>query len=625
MQNSATKPSNQTRRMWIDKELRRVVPRFKSGFTCDEQADIALAYHDGDPVDVLGILPTGMGKSLCYLLPTHLWAQENRAALTVVVSPLIALMQDALDKVSEHNDQAGEFQLKVAQLNSGVDVEQRRKIRSSIRKGDLNLLFLGPETLVQPWTYEMLADATRSGALRGLVIDEAHMILEWGGEFRPDFRRIGPIRKLLQEAAPVEQPLRTLLLTATLAPDSRPQLLSALGIEDDIHEIEHKAIRAEHQLHVQKFKNEAQKLQQVVKDVRKLSKKGAGIIYCAKRDDCEQISEMLNDAGLGPARHFHGGTPIIQRQEVLRGFRKNNPLIVVATDAFGLGIDKQDVRWVLHFSMPESIDQYYQEIGRSGRDGKSSEALLYYSPADKGLAKRNKLKTLTTEKFDARLRCMRKGSLVLSKTGRNTLRLIEEQTVPDYKDADDGGPSKQALRAHTIWNYAVLVRAHELGWIELGPDIVFTATCRWARSGSLAAAKKIAPTLGQCGILGKLRVDRNVKLKLGEAAEAHAVDPRILQRELFDLILKKMLRLPDDAPSWDTRVLVTDITNRNTKLLHEDVALRLERQQAGSQQVELMAAYAKGGRCRRNHFYRAYGYDNLIPIGGCGRCDVCCG
>lgn len=199
---------------WLDQQL-RAVPRFRNGFRCDEQAEIALAYHDGQPTDVLGILPTAMGKSLCFLLPTYLWARENGRALTVVVSPLIALMMDMVDGVERHSKDIGDFDLKAAQLNSSVEVAERARIRRSIRDHELNLLFLGPETLVQPWTYEMLADAARAGTLRGLVVDEAHMVIEWGSEFRPDFRRIGPIRKLLQEAAPPDQPLRTLLLTAS--------------------------------------------------------------------------------------------------------------------------------------------------------------------------------------------------------------------------------------------------------------------------------------------------------------------------------------------------------------------------------------------------------------------------
>ncbi len=607
---------------WLDQQL-RAVPRFRNGFRCAEQAEIALAYHDGQPTDVLGVLPTAMGKSLCFLLPTHLWARENGRALTVVVSPLIALMMDMVDGVERHSKDIGDFNLKAAQLNSSVDVAERRRIRRSIRDHELNLLFLGPETLVQPWTYEMLADAARAGTLRGLVVDEAHMIIEWGSEFRPDFRRIGPIRKLLQEAAPPDQPLRTLLLTATLPPEYRAQVMSSLGVEDGIRQIEHRAIRGEHYLRVLHFASHVEKLKQLAKDVRRLRQEGAGIIYCAMRKHCEEIAEVLNTRGLGTARYFHGGTPPDIRREILRDFRNNRLGIVVATDAFGLGVHKRDVRWVLHFSMPESIDQYYQEIGRGGRDGKSCEALLYYSPGDKRLGTNNMTKVLSTEKFYARLRAMREGASTLSRSRHATVRLMEEQTVPDYSATTK---NKASLRLHTTWNYAVLVRAHELGWIVLGPDVIYEATCFLAPRATVASAERSAPLLAATGLLQTLRRDGPTKLELGAAAAKHKLDIRDLQREFFDLILEGKIILPREGPAWNTRVLIKDRTNRNTERLSEDVRLRLNRQRAGRNDVELMATYAKSTkRCRRTHFFKAYGYDDLIPANGCGNCDVCLG
>jgi RecQ family ATP-dependent DNA helicase len=618
-----TRAAELERLLWLEGELREAVPRFKQ-FTCEEQARIALAFHDGQPRDVLGILPTGTGKSLCYLLPTYLWKKEQGRALTVVVSPLLALMQDQVDKVEFQNDQVGGFRLHAEQLNSSISTEERRRVRRAIRNHQVNLLFLGPEALVNPWNYEMLLDAARNGTLRGLVIDEAHMINTWGNEFRPDFWRMGPIRKLLQDACPADAPLRTLVLTATLPREQRADVLDAMGIEEESFEtIELERIRQEHHLSVQQHDNHKEKLRQLVKDVRRLRESGPGIIYCAMRDHCEEIGALLTKKDLGPAYFFHGRTPADERRDILRQFRKSRRMIVVATDAFGLGVDKRDVRWVLHFSMPDSLDQYYQEIGRAGRDGKECEAILYYSPTDKGLAKKNSLRSLTTEKFDSRLRTMFKNSMVLKRKGEK-LRLIDQKTIPDYVDADkDTAPKLSSLRLHMTWNYAVLVRAHQLGWIRISPDVMFEASCLLSPRSSIEAARRVAPGLARAGALRGLSKTRPIRLKFGEVARERKLDIESLQREFYDLMLDGVVTLPAGQDPWDTRILVEDLIDGHTGRLRDDRELRLDRQRDGSRQVELMARYAKAKRCRRLHFYEAYEYQPEASARACGNCDVC--
>jgi RecQ family ATP-dependent DNA helicase len=620
----ATNLTEQQKLVSLEDELRNAVRRFKKGFTCEEQGRIALAYHEGRPANVLGIMPTGMGKSLCYLLPTYLWARDGGQALTVVVSPLLALMQDQVDAVERHNEDIGAFNLCPAQLNSAISDTERRDVRHAVRNRNINLLLLSPETLVQPWTYEMLTDAARNRTLRGLVIDEAHMIAEWGDQFRPAFKRMGPVRRLLQEAAPRDAPLRTLVLTATLPEKERKEVFRALGIEDEFATIEHRRIRAEHYLAVKRFRNHAQKLGDVVKDVKRLRESGPGIIYCARRKHCEEVAELLEGKGLAPAHYFHGGTAPIRRKELLREFRKSPKMIMVATDAFGLGVDKQDVRWVLHFSMPDSIDQYYQEIGRGGRDGRECEALLYYSPADRGIAKRNVLSLLTTEVVDARLRAMRREALTLENRRGSILRFVEEETLPDYiEDPDEARDSQASMRAHRVWNYAALVRAEQLGWIKLGPDVLHEVNCTLTPRATLQQVTAIAPTLVKAGLLSGCRPGRVTLLRLGKCAAEKHLDVRRLQQEFFDLMLAGTVCLPDDGRVWNSRILVEDLAIRHTARLGEDQKHRKDRQKAEALQVDRMAEYARSSRCRRWHFYRAYGYEDLYPRGGCGNCDVC--
>lgn len=618
-----TAPAAEPARDILESELRRAVPRFR-GFTCPEQAEIARSYLEGVPPDVLGVLPTGMGKSLCFLLPTYLWKKNDGRALTVVVSPILALMQDQIDRVELHNNEFGDFQLTARQLNSLVSPDERREVRKSVRAGEVNVLYLGPETLVQPWTYEILADAARNRILRGIVIDEAHMVAEWGDQFRTAFKRIGPVRRIIQEASPSDSPLRTLVLTATLPTEERREVLRSLGCDPDMKAIEHRAIRSEHVLTVRKYRNHEEKLAAVTTEVRQLRRAGTGIVYCAQRRHCEEIASLLERSGLGPARHFHGGTPGHDRLDILREFRDSSKLVVVATDAFGLGVDKRDVRWVLHFSMPDSIDQYYQEIGRGGRDGKPCHAVLYYAPVDRGQAKRNALNVLTTEKFDSRLRSMLAEAVNLYRGPNGRFKLVEEETIPNYVgDADGEGPNRRSVRLHKNWNYAVLIRAEQLGWIRLSADVLHRVSCQLNPRRKVKQAAAVAPTLAKAGLLDDLTVDAPTVLELGVASAKLKVPPRVLQQEFFDLLFGGVVRLADKPHNlWDTRILVEHL-GRFTARMGEDRELRLGRQQRDGRQVDLMAAYAKSRECRRVHFYRAYRYDDLIPGGGCGACDIC--
>lgn len=605
----------------LKRELRTAVKRFAKGFTCEEQGQIAHAFHAGDPLDVLGILPTGMGKSLCYLLPTYLWKRDHGAALTVVVSPLLALMQDQVDAVSALSGDAGAFKLRAEQLNSSIGEEERRAVRRRIREHQVDLLLVGPETLVQPWTYEMLADAARNRVLRGLVVDEAHMIIEWGDQFRPAFKRIAPVRRLLQEAAPADSPLRTLVLTATLPASEREEVSRALGIVGPLHTFEHRGIRNEHYLAVKQFPNHGSKLAQLVTDVRRLRKSGPGIIYCARRAHCEEVAGLLAEKGLRPARYFHGGTAGGARRTLLREFRSSKRMIIVATDAFGLGVDKRDVRWVLHFSMPSSIDQYYQEIGRGGRDRKRCEALLYYCPADRGIEKKHARKVLTTDNFDKRLRAMRKDALVLRKARDRVVRFVEDSAL--HRDVEDPAATRAnpaSMRAHRNWNYAVLVRAEENGWLDVGPSVLHSLSCTLAPKAKREQLEERAPLLAKAGLLTRLRVDRPVVLELGKLAARRGLEVRRLQQEVFDLLLAGKVRA---AGAWKTRVVVDDRATRHTARLPEDAARRTTKQVKEAGQVDALGEYARSRRCRRWHFYRTYGYSDLYPFGGCGNCDIC--
>jgi RecQ family ATP-dependent DNA helicase len=562
-------------RATLERELRKSVRRFKS-FSCDEQAEIVRRVFEGDPADLVGVLPTGKGKSLCFLLPTYLWKRDEGRALTVIVSPILALMQDQLDAVERLNAEYGDFNLRVAQLNSLVDVDERRRIRRELRNGEIDILYLGPETLVNPNTYEMLVDAATNRTLRALVIDEAHIIATWGNEFRTSFKRLGPIRQMLAEACPADQPLRTLLLSATLPDAARAEVLDSLGMPDDTTIVERAEIRTEHFLRVRYVNNHEEKLTHIADDVKRLQKTGSGIVYCATRADCHTVADLIERKGLGPAAVFHGNTPGPERRDTLNRFRRDGVRIIVATCAFGLGVDKPDVRWILHYAQPGSLDQYYQEIGRAGRDGKPCEAMLYYAPIDKALAKKHALSVLSTDKFDQRLRSMREGAIEVGHdVDRAPLRLFEEETIPSYvEDPEEVATRKVAVQAHAKWNYATLVRAHELGWLRLGPDVLHRVACVRAKRATATALAERAPTLASLKLLRQMSPTEPVVLELGRAAGTHRQHPRKLQREFLDLLLGGLVHLPDDPAQrlWDTRVLVAELASRAGRRSKRDPA-----------------------------------------------------
>lgn len=219
---------------------------------------------------------------------------------------------------------------------------------------------------------------------------------------------------------------------------------------------------------------------------------------------------------------------------------------------------------------------------------------------------------------------MRREAITLEKRRGSIFRFVEEETLPDYVEYPDEARANQAsMRAHRVWNYAALVRAEQLGWIKLGPDVLHEVNCSIAPRATLQQVRAIAPTLAKAGLLSECCPGRVGLLRLGEGAAEKHLDVRRLQQEFFDLMLAGKVCLPDDGRVWNTRILVEDLTIRHTARLGEDEKHRTDRQTWEALQVDRMAEYARSSCCRRLHFYRAYGYEDLYPSGGCGNCDVC--
>ncbi|MCU9999429.1 DNA helicase RecQ [[Pasteurella] aerogenes] len=303
--------------------------------------------------DSLVIMATGNGKSLCYQIPALCFD-----GLTLVVSPLISLMKDQVDQLSA-NGIAADY------LNSTQTFEQQQEVQNRVMSGALKLLYVSPEKVMTTGFFHFISHCKVSF----IAIDEAHCISQWGHDFRPEYAQLGGLKGCFPDA-PI------MALTATADQTTRLDILQHLKLADPycyIGSFDRPNIRY---TLVEKFKPMEQ-LSQFV-----LGQKGkSGIIYCNSRNKVERIAESLRKKGVA-AEGYHAGMENSQRERVQRAFQRDNVQVVVATIAFGMGINKSNVRFVVHFDLPRSIEAYYQETGRAGRDDLPAEAVLFYEPAD---------------------------------------------------------------------------------------------------------------------------------------------------------------------------------------------------------------------------------------------------
>ncbi len=316
----------------------------------------------------LVIMPTGMGKSLCYQVPALCdWRDDPppAAPLTVVISPLIALMKDQVDALRRRGVEA-------TFINSSLRRKERLQRYQEVADGRYPLLYVTPERFRKTEFQQVLAKRT----IRLLAVDEAHCISEWGHDFRPDYTRLAEIRELMGNPT-------TIALTATATPDVQQDIVKQLGLDADEVALFHEGIdRPNLRLEVDEVWDIDDKLQHILAEVRpEVLGTGSGIVYFTLIRTLLEFSERLQNEGV---RHvaYHGDLPRERRRAIQDRFMQGDEPLVLATNAFGMGIDKEDIRLVLHADLPGSMESYYQEIGRAGRDGLPSRCLLLFEQGD---------------------------------------------------------------------------------------------------------------------------------------------------------------------------------------------------------------------------------------------------
>lgn len=339
--------------------LKRALARFGHETLRPGQAEIIADLFNGHPV--IAVMPTGAGKSLCYQLPAVVLGE--RGGVTLVISPLIALMKDQVDALRARG-------ISAAALTSHASPEEQREILEGLRAGSYTLIYVAPERFKSPRFVAALREVGERLAL--VAIDEAHCISEWGHDFRPDYRRLGPIIAELR-------PPRLAAFTATATPEVREDIAAQLGL--DAHKLHVRGFdRPNLHYTVEQVGGAADKAARLVEHVR-TREGGVALVYAATRKNAEKFAAELGAAGMR-VKVYHAGLGDSVRERNQDVFMAGKLDVIVATNAFGMGVDKGDIRLVVHADIPRSVEAYYQEAGRGGRDGSATRCVVLFNHGD---------------------------------------------------------------------------------------------------------------------------------------------------------------------------------------------------------------------------------------------------
>ncbi|MFA7208960.1 MAG: RecQ family ATP-dependent DNA helicase [Parcubacteria group bacterium] len=356
-------------------------PRFRAG-----QKEIIESILQG--TDVVALMPTGGGKSLCYQLPAILGEKT-----TIVISPLIALMKDQVDSLMARG-------IPATFINSSLTPEETQRRLADLRAGKTKILYIAPERFASGEFRNIFSDLEISL----FAVDEAHCVSQWGHDFRPDYLAIGQYIKSLKKRPVVAA------FTATATPEVKDDIIARLDLRSPkvfIRGFDRPNIRFFAQCDLKP----TQRLEEVLRIVKSLKGAGSGIVYAISRKDTEAIAKYLKSQDI-TARAYHAGMKAGEREKIQNDFMENRFKVIVATVAFGMGVDKADIRFVIHAGMPGSLEGYYQEAGRAGRDGELSYCVLLHSKRD-----------VTTHKYFIRLD--KQNMLAQGKDWQETNRVLD--------------------------------------------------------------------------------------------------------------------------------------------------------------------------------------------------------
>ncbi|XZE54882.1 RecQ family ATP-dependent DNA helicase [Planctomycetaceae bacterium SH139] len=531
--------------------------------------------------DVLCVMPTGGGKSLCYQLPSL-----ALAGTTIVVSPLIALMKDQVDSLAE-------LGIAAALINSSLSMAQQNEAMRRMGNGEFDLVYVAPERLRNGRFLEAVAQANVSL----LAVDEAHCISEWGHDFRPDYARLGQFRQRYLGD------VQTIALTATATPTVRDDISRLLNLRSPRMYVTGFA-RDNLRFEVQQCKGDREKDAWLVDYLA--TQNGAGIIYAATRKRCEELAGWLPEKCRRPIGVYHAGMEPAQRQHVQEQFMAGKLSAIVATNAFGMGIDKSDLRYVVHYNMPGTLEAYYQEAGRAGRDGKPSECALLFSYSDRHIQEffiENRYPT----------------AVLVRKVYEYLLRRSEdpiELTLAEVRDAVDKNASAEAIGA----SETLLSKAGVLKRLD---------------SSSNQAVVRIEsdlPTLVDL-LPREAKVRRRVLRAVEKVVGSHRhedvyVRPQRLC-EMAEVSREQLSRVMRELSGLNAFDYVPPFRGRAVHFLRRDLKFEeleidfdeLEtRKQAEYEKLESVIGFARTSRCRQREILDYFGDPSESKCNVCDRC-----
>lgn len=533
------------------------------------QAEIMACARRGE--NVLAILPTGAGKSLCYQLLAFM-----DPGLTLVISPLIALMKDQVDNLPDA------LRGQAIAINSSLDGRELQRAVADIEKGYYKLVYAAPERLRQvPFLH-----ALQQGGLSRMVIDEAHCVSVWGHDFRPDYLNVAQAHRDVG-APPI------LALTATAPPTVRQDIERQLFGKGDETAVKMRVIstdtfRSNLTLGAIPARDQDDKLSLIIGLCRELAKEGSGVIYARTRQRCEELADMLRRQGLNAA-HYHAG--VQNRAAVQDQFMRNEVQIIVATIAFGMGVDKSDIRFILHYGLPNSVESYYQEAGRAGRDGQPSTCYLLHSRSDKSLLTRYANESVVSTDF---LR-------TVFKVVRDRLAAVN----PNVVSADE---LVKQLRSDDTQTRVALSMLEEVGLLKRHYDVprrlTLTNLDGGGGDGWSAFAKAVGLPLNQMHTFAFLELVQKCQLP------AHELESKLLSWQSAGYVQYQS--------TGRTMLISLAASPSNVKQKVDSLLDRYATIQ--SQRVTEIADYARTRHCRHGYLANYLGGESRA---NCGVCDIC--
>jgi ATP-dependent DNA helicase RecQ len=575
-QNAPLLPSSMSQTLQIDPEV--FLPKFGlTGFR-PGQREVIEAVLRGE--DCLLVMPTGGGKSLCYQLPAI--AQQG---VTLVVSPLIALMKDQVDQLQS-------LGLRATLINSTLTGSEQATRLQGMTAGEYDLVYVVPERFRSP----RFVEAVRGSNLRLLAIDEAHCISEWGHDFRPDYARLGQFRGRLGNPP-------TIALTATATPRVRDDIVALLNLQNPKTLITG-FVRPNLRYEIQACSSDIRKDEALLRFLNE--NPGSGIIYASTRKRCEEVAERVMQNTRRSAGVYHAGMQLEDRRQSQEDFMQGRKELIVATNAFGMGIDKADVRFVIHYNLPGTLEAYYQEAGRAGRDGLPSRCLLLHTSGDR------RIQEFFIESSYPDRHVVKQVYDFLREQQEDPIELtqLEIKEQMHLQVSGEGvGNCEQLLekagaleRLEPLQNMAIARLDSELPTlVDLLPK-------------QAKAQRRVLQALER--IVGERRYE-NVYFPMRDLLTHTDMELTALSRTLRELC---RLQSVDYVPPFRGRAV--HLIQRDTPFEKLQIDFEtLERRKAGEyQKLDAVAQFANSRRCRQQQILDYFGQAGSDP---CGRCDQC--